>query len=158
MIGFLNIKKTCPHYVTINSTMFYNIKNLRLKANSAHPASVIFNESNLYNHPCWCKCPCSGMILGKLGSVCCPLISNFMLLAMLRFPRAKFKSGSVLVGATLSSVVEALNGGGSGWSGDSSVRSWLCVCSCLGGIGSRFSGTVGRVGTLDALCNVFEWA
>lgn len=109
---------------------------------------------NLYNHPCWCKWPCSGMILGKLGSACCPLSSNLMLLA-LRTPRAvRFKSGSMLVGATLSSVVEALSCGGI--SCDTSDWSWLWVCSWRGfGKFSCLSGTTGRDGTLDALCNVY---
>lgn len=115
---------------------------------------VDLNLTNIYNQPCWCKWPCRGIIPGRFGSVCCPLISNFMLLLTFKFPLVKFSNGSMLVGATLSSVVEGVNGGSID---DSNARSWswLCVCSCREGwMDCDFSGTLERVGTLDALCSV----
>lgn len=113
-------------------------------------------ESNLriYSQPCWCRWPCSGIMPGKFGSVCCPLISNLMLLLMLLPPFVRLSSGSMLVGATLSSVVDGVIGGSDDASNDASW-SWLCVCSWRGCWKVfTFSGTVERVGTLDALCNV----
>ena len=86
-------------------------------------------EFKIYNQPCWCKWPCSGIIPGKLGRVCWPFISNLMLL--FTFPFVKFNNGSMLVGATLSSVVDGVNGGSLALSIDASW-SWLCVCSCRG--------------------------
>lgn len=110
--------------------------------------------SNVYNQPCWCKWPCSGIMPGKFGSLCSPLISNLMLLFTLIFALVKFNSGSMLVGATLSSVVEGVSGGSTEASVDRSW-SWLWVCSWRDGwMDWDFSGTLGRVGTLDALCNV----